>query len=400
MSDATAIVRIAAKGDGVTQDGRHVPGAVTGDGLTAEGELLLGPHHAAPVCRHFETCGACQLQHADETALRQFVRDRVVGAASGQGIAAQEEEPTYLSPPRSRRRATLHFQRTGKRILLGFKAERSHRIVDMQECHVLHPSLFETMRAVRSFLSHWPQARAGSVGLSLIDQGIDLSIEGAIPEGLEQTESLTQFARQHSLARLSIDYGYGAQSVWEPNPVTVTLSGARVPFPQGAFLQATKDAEAVLTADAHDWLDGASRIGDLFCGLGTFAFALDCAESVTGFEASQAAVTAARSANRARSGNIEFVHRDLFRRPLEPSEIAGFDALILDPPRAGAREQVGQIARSDVSRIVYISCNPASWARDARTLVDAGFHLRNLRPVGQFRWSTHVELASHFVRHA
>ena len=195
MTDDTTIIRIAARGDGVTATGKHVSGAVTGDRVTVDGTLIKGPHHVDAPCKHFATCGACQLQHADEEALTQFVHDRVVLAAEGQGIAPENVAPIHISPPRSRRRATLHFQRTGKRIIIGFREEKSHKIVDMTECHVLAPALFASIAPVRKLLSGWPQAKAGQLGLTLVDQGVDMSIGGAAPEGLEQTEGLLDFAR-------------------------------------------------------------------------------------------------------------------------------------------------------------------------------------------------------------
>ncbi len=167
-------------------------------------------------------------------------------------------------------------------------------------------------------------------------------------------------------------------------------------LPSGAFLQATRDGEAALVSAAREWLAGFGRSADLFSGLGTFAFALD--GPVAAFEAARDAHLACRAAAGRTGGRVSAYHRDLFRNPLQPDEIDAFDAVLLDPPRAGAREQVAWIAASALKRVVYISCNPASWAKDARALVDAGFRLAELRPVGQFRWSTHVELASLFVR--
>jgi 23S rRNA (uracil1939-C5)-methyltransferase len=193
-----------------------------------------------------------------------------------------------------------------------------------------------------------------------------------------------------------LDQGYGPETFWEPEPVTVTLSGVPVAFPSGAFLQATRDGQEALTGAASDWLTGAARVADLFSGLGTFAFALDA--PVVAAEAAREAHLACRQAAARAKRPIEAVHRDLFRNPMRGDELRGFDGVVVDPPRAGAREQVAQIASSGVARVVYISCNPSSWARDAATLVAAGYRLVELRPVGQFRWSTHVELASLFVR--
>ncbi len=397
-TDPNTIIRIAARGDGITADGRHAKGAVTGDILLPDGTLQHGPRHVDPACRHFANCGGCQLQHADEEALAGFVRDRVVLAAEGQGITAETVAPPHLSPPQSRRRATLHFQRAGKRIVLGFREGGSHKIVDMKECPVLHPDLFALVAPIRTMLAKWPQARAGDVSLTLVDQGVDLGLKGAVPEGLEQTEGLLDFARDHGLARLSVDHGYGPETVWEPEPATVTLGTAIVPFPVGAFLQATSDGEGALVSAAKDWLGGCARIADLFAGLGTFAFALAEEAQIVAVEAARDIVLAANVPARRAARPIEYAHRDLFRNPVDAKECSVFDAILLDPPRAGAREQVLQIAASDVQRVVYISCNPASWAKDAKALIEAGFRCEELRPVGQFRWSTHVELASLFVR--
>ncbi|WP_308419256.1 class I SAM-dependent RNA methyltransferase [Tsuneonella deserti] len=215
-------------------------------------------------------------------------------------------------------------------------------------------------------------------------------------DGLEATEAVLEFAQAHSLARVTVDLGYGSETVWEPEPVTVTLGGVAVSLPPGAFLQATLDGEAALVAAAREWLAASEIVADLFAGLGTFAFSL--AGKVAAYEASRDAHLVCRLAAARSLPSLESHHRDLFRNPLQPEELSRFDGVLLDPPRAGAREQVAHLARSAVDRVVYISCNPASWAKDARTLVDGGFRLAELRPVGQFRWSTHVELASLFLR--
>ena len=397
MSETETIVRIAAKGDGVTASGRHVPRAVTGDSVLPDGSVEPGPHHVDPPCLHFAQCGGCQLQHADDAALRQFVTERVLLAADGQGVVPATVLDTHLSPPRSRRRTTLHFQRTGKRIVLGFREGRGRRIVDLAECHVLAPELFALVGPLRGLLAGWPQARAGDVALTMTDQGVDCELRGAAPEGLEQTEALTEFARAHGLARLSVDHGFGPETVWEPEPVTVTLRGVPVGYPPGAFLQATPDAQVAMVEDAARWLSEAATVADLFAGLGTFAFALGD-KRVVAIEAARDSHLACKAAAGAHGRAVAPLHRDLFRKPLDAEELARFDAVILDPPRAGAREQVAQIAASDVTRVVYASCNPASWARDAKQLAESGFALAAVRPIGQFRWSTHVELTSLFTR--
>ena len=398
MSESESILRIAARGDGVTASGRHVAGAVPGDVVTADGSVTPGPHRAEPVCRHFGTCGGCQLQHADEEALRQFVTDRVLNAAEGQGLEVGEVLPTHLSPPQSRRRATLHALRTARGAVLGFREGGSHRIVDMRECPILAPELFALVEPLKALVARHAERRPVDIELALVDQGIDCIVKGIEADGLAATEAMLDFARDHAIARLSLDRGYGPETLWEPEPLTVTLGEVPVPFPHGSFLQPTVDGEKVLAQDAVAYCEGAATVADLFSGLGTFAFALAGQRKVLAVEAARDAHLACKAAANARQIPVLTLHRDLFRNPLQAEEAGRFGALLLDPPRAGARDQVAQIAASTATRVAYISCNPASWARDAKVLVEVGFRLEKLRPVGQFRWSTHVELTSYFTR--
>ena len=387
-----AIVRIAARGDGVTETGRHVPFAVPGDLLLDDGTLEPGPHHQVPPCRHFPECGGCQLQHAADDAYRAYLMSRVEGALAQHDLSAEIRSP-HLSPPNSRRRATLRALKTGQGVALGFNAEKSHRIVDMRECHILRPELFAMVAPLRTLLEGLlPAKRTAEVQMTLIDQGPDLLLKGIEAEGLPAIELLTDFSAAQGVARLSLDRGLGPETFYEPQPATVTLSGTPVPFPHGAFLQATADGEAALFASVHEALTGATAIADLFAGLGTFALSLP--GRVYAAEASRDAVLALKRAAPA----IAAEHRDLYRRPLDEAELSRFDGAVLDPPRAGAFEQVQALAGSTVPRVAYVSCNPATFARDARLLVDGGYRLLWVRPVGQFRWSTHVELAAAFAR--
>ena len=398
MTDPDLIIRLAAKGDGVTVSGRHVSGAVPGDTVDAEGEITPGEHHVAPACRHFTTCGGCQLQRADDSVLTEFVRDRVLNAARGQGLEPAELLPVHLSPPHTRRRAGLHGLRTARGAVLGYREGGSHKVVDLKECPVLHPRLAALIAPLRAFVAaHGPKAMVG-ISLTLADQGGEAGLSNFPLEGLGPTEAALDFAREQGLARLTVDQGYGAETVWEPEPVTVTLSGVPVGLPAGAFLQATHDAEDRMVADAAEWLGDARIVADLFAGLGTFAFGLREGRKVLAVEAEQAAHLACKATGARAGGQVLALHRDLFRSPLQPAELNRFDAVLLDPPRAGARSQVAEIAASSVKKVVYVSCNPSSWARDAAVLAEAGFTLRKLRPVGQFRWSTHVELVSLFER--
>lgn len=398
MNSPEEIIRIAAKGDGVTASGLHVAGAAPGDLVTADGIVATGPHHAHPLCRHFGKCGGCELQHCDDEALAQFVTNRVSFAASSQGLEPAKLFAAHLSPPKSRRRATLHAVNGGGRAMIGFREGGSHRLVDVKECHVLAPELFALIHPLRAYLSKRKGKFAAEVDLALTDQGVDCSIKNITIEGLEQIEDLLDFCRDNCLARLSIDQGFGSEAFWEPEPATVTFGKIPVAYPSGAFLQATRDGEKVLAAATEEWLGECSKVADLFSGLGTFAFVLSGRAKVTAFEAAQNAVLACKAAAQRYHADVNAQHRDLFRNPLRTEELKAFDGVVLDPPRAGARAQIEQLAKSSVKKIVYISCNPSSWARDVAMLAAAGYELAELRPVGQFRWSTHVELASLFLK--
>lgn len=386
------IVRIAARGDGVSASGQHVAFAVPGDMLLDDGTIEPGPGHQVPPCRHFPQCGGCQLQHLTDEAYAAYCASRVVGALAQHGIEA-EVRPAYLSPPRTRRRASLRALKAGGAVVLGFNEAGSNRIVDMRECHILDPRLFALLQPLRGLLeSILPPKRGGEVQLTLTDRGLDVGLKGVSVEGYEAAEALNAFCEGQGLARLAIDEGYGAEIRYEPQPVTATLGGVPVALPPGAFLQATADGEAVLVESVREATQGASKFIDLFAGLGTFALALK--GQVTAAEAARDAILALKSA----ASQIRAEHRDLYRRPLDAKELGAFDAVVLDPPRSGAIDQVREIAASAVARVAYVSCNPATFARDSEILVAAGYRLDWVRPVGQFRWSTHVELASAFSR--
>lgn len=392
------ILRVAAKGDGVVADGTHFSGTAPGDIVAPDGSITRGPHFAEAPCRHFGTCGGCQLQHCDEETLLDFVTARVTNAALKEELEVGELLPTHLSPPRSRRRASLHITNAKGRPLVGFRKSGSHQVIDMQQCEILRPELFAMVAPLRQMMARRQGKYSVDAELTLTDQGVDCSLKNLTIEGLQQTEAMLDFARDNALARLTLDQGYGPETVWEPEPVTMTFGRVAVGFTSGSFLQATADGEAVLVKDARDWLADSKTIADLFSGLGTFAFALADPAKVLAAEAARDMHFSCKSAAALAKRPVHAMHRDLFRNPLQVDELNRFDAVLLDPPRAGAKDQAALLAESTVRKVVYISCNPSSWARDAARMVAAGYRLEKLRAVGQFRWSTHVELASLFVR--
>ena len=385
------IVRIAARGDGVTASGRHVPFAVPGDAVLDDGALAFGAHHQEPPCSLFPECGGCQLQHADDDAYRAYLVSRIATALAQHDLETEIRAP-HLSPPCSRRRASLKALEVGQGAVVGFNAEKSHRIVDMTECHILRPELFALVQPLRQLFGQLLQPKqAAEAQLTLVDQGVDVLLRNVSAEGLEALQALTEFAAEKGLARLSVDGGHGPEPIYEPEPATITLSGVAVAFSPGGFLQATKDGEEALVDCVREAVGNAKAIADLFAGLGTFALA------ARAFYAAEASRDAAGALKRA-APRMTVEHRDLYRRPLDAGELTRFDGVVLDPPRAGAAQQVTQLSGSPVPRIAYVSCNPATFARDSRLLVDGGYALEWVQPVGQFRWSTHTELAARFTR--
>lgn len=390
------IIRVAARGEGVTADGRHAALAAPGDLLNADGSITPGPHHQTPPCRHFPTCGGCQLQHIDDASYAAFITDRIAGALAAHELETDIRVP-ILSPPGTRRRASLHAEAKGGRVRLGFAEAGSHAIVDIQECHILAPELFALVAPLRKLLARLGlKRRRADIQMTSCDQGVELLI-GASFDGLEAAEAIIAFCQQHKVARFATDDGMGPETRWEPDPVTITLGGVAVPFPPGSFLQATRDGEAALIAAVREAVGQVGTIADLFAGLGTFALSLTPAR-VYAAEAGRDAIMSLKAAA-GRAGRQVFAdHRDLYRRPLTVEELGRFGAVVLDPPRAGARDQAAGLGQATTPVIAYVSCNPSSFARDAQIICEGGYRLDWIQPVGQFRWSTHVELAARFSR--
>lgn len=397
VNEGGLVVRVAGRGDGVTADGRHVPLAAPGDIVSDAGAIQPGPHHTAPICRHFPECGGCQLQHLDDVAWAGFIEQRIANALTAHGLRTEIRQP-LLSPPMTRRRATLHAERVGKQVAIGFTAQGSHKLIDLHECHVLSPEITALVGPLRALLRKYIKpGRRHDIHIASADQGCDVLIHGIVPEGLAALEELSGFAQQHALARLSIDDGFGPATQWMPEPVTVNLGGVPVSFPPGNFLQATPEGEHALISAVREIVGDAKMIADLFAGLGTFSFAFPSAK-VYAAEGARDPILALKAAA-GQAGRMVFAdHRDLFRRPLSAADAAKFEAVIIDPPRAGAKEQAAELAKSDLRTLAYVSCNPSTFARDAEILCEGGFVLDWIQPVGQFRWSTHVELAAQFTR--
>ena len=412
-----SVERIGAAGDGIARwrdEPVFLPFTVLGDRVRArlgsrrggglEGrvvELLnSGPARVPPPCRHFGRCGGCALQHLDADLYRSVKLGRLLNALERAGIDPVVVEPLRTVPP-VRRRARLGLARPRdlrQSVRIGFRERFSHELVDLRECLVLEPALFALVGALRRFVPDLlrPGATAEAT-LSRTDSGIDLLLEALEPPGLGALEALARLGDELDLARIIWRSPEGEIPVVERRPARLLLSGIAVPFPPGAFLQASGAAERILVEEVLAGVGRHRPVLDLFAGLGTFAFALACSgpvHAVEGDERSAAAL--ARAA--ADTAGVTVERRDLARDPLPPEALARFTAAVFDPPRAGAARQAAALAASPLDNVVAVSCNPATFARDAARLIAGGLRLERVVPIDQFVWSPHLELAAVFRR--
>lgn len=419
------VTALGGRGDGLAEyQGRPVflPFTLPGDrvrarltgtragGFTAEVlELLVeGPGRAVPPCPHFGPCGGCALQHMADDAYRVWKQGLAAQALARRGLADAPVRPLVQVPPGTRRRTAFAARRVAAGVVLGYHGRTSHGIVDLTACLLLTPALTALFAPLRGLLAEIlaPGGRAAAEAVET-ETGIDLLLRGESPPDLAAREALAAFAERTDLARLSwagLDNGAlegPPEPVAQRRPPRVTFGGVAVTPPPGGFLQPTAAGEAVLRDRLLDWLpEGAARVVELYAGCGSFTFPLAARAKVHAVEGDAAALAALEDGLRRAglSGRVTAARRDLARAPLDAAELAGADCVVFDPPRSGAREQAAEIARSDVPCVLALSCNPHSFARDARLLVDGGYRLHEVVPLDQFPWSGHVELAARFAR--
>lgn len=396
------VVRLAARGDGVTESGRYITGAAPGDLLHADGSVTTGPNHITPACQHFGICGGCQIQHVSDDAISAYVVERVLEPLRRVKVEPETVMPVHLSPAHSRRRTAMRATRTKGKVRIGYNAGGEHSIVDLVECPVLTPELFQLVEPLRQLLGPYLAERSAiGINMTLTDTGVDMLLSNLKANSLPLIEGLTDFAAEQGLARLSVHGPDGIETLVERETPVVHFAGTPVPLPPAAFLQATADGEAALVSAVTEIVRGHDNVADLFCGLGTFSLPLardGKGRKVIAADAAGPAVKALQDIARRMQLPITTEHRDLFRKPLMAEELNGLDAVVMDPPRAGAITQSKQIALSKVPLVAAVSCNPATFARDAERLVAGCFTLKRLWPIDQFRWSTHVEIVAEFQR--
>ncbi len=399
------ITRLGHHGDGVaegpvfvprTLPGEVVEGAVEGGRMAAPRILTPAPERIRPPCPHYRACGGCALLHAREDFVTAWKSDVIAQALAAQGLEAPFRV-AHVSPLGARRRATFAGRRLKSGALVGFHARASDVITPVPDCLILHPDLTAALPLLEQ-VTVLAGSRKAVLALALTRSGagLDLSISGGKPLDGPLRAELGQWAGQAGLARLAYDGEVIAlvEAPWQQ------FGAARVTPPPGAFLQATPEAEAAMQDATRAVTMGARRIVDLFAGCGTFTLPLAAQAEVHAVEGNAAMLAALDAGWRGAAGLRRVTHeaRDLFRRPLLPDELVRFDAAIIDPPRAGAEAQTMALAQSAIPRIAALSCNPVSFARDARILVKGGYRLEWVQLIDQFRFSPHVELAAQFCR--
>jgi 23S rRNA (uracil1939-C5)-methyltransferase len=408
MSRELTITRLGNQADGIAETDAgpvYVPFALPGERIAAEIEGQRGtlieifapaPERIAPICPHFGACGGCAVQHLEWNRYLEWKRRRLVETLSLEGIDAPVDPPVAVGP-HSRRRASFAVSRAGKDIRFGFRRERSHEVIDIDVCPVLVPKLEAAIPALREAArALLPEGEARMLATAC-DNGIDLNIDESKGRLRPITPAIATAIEAAGIIRVT----QGDTPVLSLAMPRVECAGVTVELPPRAFLQASGEAEAAMAEFALAAMDKKTkRVADLYCGLGAFTFALARKAAVTAVELdSNLLGTLERTARRAQGLRpITTLRRDLAREPLSPMELKAFDAVLFDPPRAGALSQARTLARSGVPTAVAISCNPVSFAKDARALIDGGYRLARILPIDQFTYSPHIELAALFRR--
>ncbi len=386
-------------GDGIADAGGEryfVPFTLPGDQIEAEaddGRMRLvsvtdpGPDRIEPFCPYFGTCGGCSLQHVGPTTYAAFKRDLVRTALDHHGLDEVEVDPLIDARGAGRRRATLHVRRDAA----GYMRAKSHDVLDIEVCPILVPALREAAPRI----AHALHTLVGDADahFTATDTGLDLSVKS---ERKLKPTATAEFARAHKLARMT----FNGEVVFMSRPPAVRMAASLVELPPNSFLQATAAAETRLGDLVLEGIGAAKSVADLFCGMGPFTLRMAAQAKVYAADSDRPAIEALKKAvnHTQRLKPVTAMVRDLFRDPLAPVELDPYDVIVFDPPRAGAEHQARELARSKVKRVVAVSCDPQSFARDAALLVAGGFKLRKVTPVDQFAWSPHVEVVATFKR--
>ncbi len=403
------IARLGAQGDGVADaatgpvfvpyalPSERVQADVRGDRARLIAVTVPSPDRIAPVCRHFTHCGGCAVQHLRMPAYLAWKREMVAEAFAARGIGAPVGHVVGVGLG-ARRRVSMSARRTGRGVVLGFHESKGVDIVDLQECPVTASAIVRALPGLRRLVEPLMSRRApGCVVVTLAANGLDVAIEDVPGDpSLEVREYLAREAAALKLARLTL----AGDTLYQATVPAVRFGTANVVLPARSFLQAASVAEGDMVRLVTASVGDAKRVVDLFCGMGTFTFPMAQKAQVLAVDGDKQAVTALENAAKRTPGlkPIETKLRDLFREPLSVRELAGFDAAVFDPPRAGAATQAAMLADTPIKTVVAVSCNPATLARDARILLDGGYKLERVTPIDQFLYSPHIEAVAVFRR--
>ena len=412
MAEHLVIDHVGHRGDGIGFTGGEslfVPYTLAGETVAVEPvadhpdrRSLMRVEHASPeridpFCKYFGACGGCAIQHWQPEAYRAWKRQIVVDTLTHAGIEC-DVAALIDAHGAGRRRITVHARRGGDgELRTGFAAANSHAIVAISECPILDPGLRGALNAARALAEALkPTAKPLDIQVTAASNGLDVDVRGSGPLSTALIASLSEIAQLHGLARLTRH----GELVLMRSPPTIEIGAARVILPPGSFLQATLAGEEALAALVSGHCKRAKHIADLFCGVGPFALRLAAKARVSAFDSDAGAVTALSKAVTSVSGlkPVKAEARDLFRRPLMAQELRDYDTIVFDPPRQGALAQVKQLAVSKIPVVIAVSCNVATFARDARILIDGGYKIEGVTPVDQFRHTPHVELVARFAR--
>lgn len=404
---------LGARGDGIAHhEGAtiFVAGALAGEKVSVEmtgkdrAEIvkILEPSscRAAPSCPHFGRCGGCLLQHLGPEAYAEFKTTQLRLTLERAGIPVPSFEPIFVTPPQTRRRARLAAQRRKDEIIVGFNELHKHTIIDLEHCAILCPPLMNLIPKIREHLAIWlPRNTECDIQVTVLDDGIDMMLIGGPKLDLRVREKLGDLAQKLNIAKLSwrqTDFSE-IEPISFAAPVHVTFGKIGMPFPSDSFLQASPLGEKALIDFARSHIKAGLRVLDLFCGLGTFGLSLEKPKNLLFSDIDGPATTTLEHALKSTS-RAAVERRNLNKEPFSASECNDFDCVIFDPPRIGAKAQSQEIADSNVPLVLAISCNPQSFTRDAKILINGGYKLTALQPVDQFLWSNHIELAAKFEK--
>jgi 23S rRNA (uracil1939-C5)-methyltransferase len=411
------IDRIGGQGDGIgDHDGQSVFVTFTLPEEVVEVDITGGGKHGLngklidvieaskkrvePECPHFTKCGGCNTQHLSQDLYEAWRHSTVTDALKTIGISEDKIEKPYITPPASRRRVSLGARKTAKGVVLGFREAASHKIIDIEGCGVARPELVHLFPALREALNDLlGQGQEARIQMTIVANGIDILIEADFPLDLDNRYRLMDLAEEWDVASLHWDNGEFLDPVSIRREPSMNMDGVKVPFPPGGFIQASDEGQAYLIKRVKEGVAGAGKVADLFSGIGTFSLPIAKHSKVLAAEENDSALNALKAGYGQNRGLQQIItrKRNLFKTPISADELSKFDAVVFDPPRAGAKTQVHEIAKSGVPTVIAVSCNINTFMRDAQILLGSGYEVATIAPVDQFLWSQHLEIFAKFV---